>query len=99
MNTRMNIVIIYGTIISKIEIKFIYDRFKTGKMNTGKYQHTSISSYKIKLTNKSIIEIYGYDKVADYMYRNLKENDNILLIGRLDSEGKIETHELFLIQK
>lgn len=42
-----------------------------------KYNHTSIAKCKIKLKNESILDIYGYDEVADYMYRYIKENDNI----------------------
>ena len=54
-----------------------------------KYNHTSIARCKIKLQNDSIVEIYGYDNIADYMYRHMKENDNILLEGRIDSDMKI----------
>ena len=42
------------------------------------------------LRNKSIVKIYGYDKIADFMYINLKENDYILIEGKLDSNMEIE---------
>ena len=95
----MNKVIIYGEIVSRVDFKFIYDRFKNDNKQDEKYNYISVAKSKIKLLNESIVEIYGYDKMADYMYRNLKENNIILLIGRLDGEGKIETHELFFMQK
>ena len=86
----MNIVIIYGKIASKIDFKFIYDRYKEKDNIKEKYKHTSIAKCKIKLQNESILVIYGYDEVADYMYRYIKENDNIFLEGRIDGNMKIE---------
>ncbi len=90
----MNMVIICGKIISKMEFKFIYDRYKNNKEKKNKndeiYKHISIARCKIKLSNNSIIEIYGYDNIADYMYRYFKENDDILLKGNLDSNMKIK---------
>ena len=86
----MNVVVIYGKIVSKIEFKFIYDRYKEKDNIKEKYKHTSIAKCKIKLQNESILDIYGYDEVADYMYRYIKENDNIFLEGRIDGNMKIE---------
>ena len=62
-----------------------------------KYKHTSISKCKVKLLNNSIVEIYGYDEIADYMYRNFKENQIIALEGKLDSEMKIEVRNTYII--
>ena len=90
----MNKVIIYGEIVSRVDFKFIYDRFKNDNKQDEKYNYTSDAKSKIKLLNESIVEIYGYDKMADYMYRNLKENSIILIIGRLDNDGRVETHEI-----
>ena len=89
----MNIAIICGKIISKMEFKFIYDRYKNNEEKKNKndeiYKHISIARCQLKLSNNSIIEIYGYDNIADYMYRYLKENGNILLKGKLDNNMKI----------
>ena len=81
----MNIVIISGEIVSEIEFKFIYDRYGT------KSKHTSISSCYVKLDNDSIIPIYGYDDMADFMYRYLKDGDVVACSGSIDSDGKIYT--------
>ena len=86
----MNIVIIYGKIVSKIEFKFIYDRYKEKDNIKEKYKHTSIAKCKIKLQNESILVIYGYDEVADYMYRYIKENEEVLIEGKIDDNMKIE---------
>ncbi len=84
----MNIVIISGEIVSGIEFKFIYDRYGT------KSKHTSISSCCIKLDNDSIIQIYGYDGMADFMYRHLKFGDLVICGGSIDSEGNIVIDEI-----
>ena len=89
----MNIVIISGEITTKTEFKFIYDKFKIDG-NKEKYKHVSIAKCKIKLENKNIVEIYGYDAIADIMYKNLKIDDRLVIIGTLDNEGKIEACEL-----
>lgn len=93
----MNIVIICGKIVSEIDFKFIYDRYKNIKIEyEEKYKHTSIAKCKVKLLNNSIVEIYGYDEIADYMYRNFKENQIIALEGNLDSEMKIEVRSTYI---
>ena len=86
----MNIVIIYGKIVSKIEFKFIYDRYKEKDNIKQKYNHTSIAKCKIRLENDSIVEVYGYDHIADYMYRYLKENESVLIEGKIDTNMKVK---------
>ena len=73
----MNIVIISGEIVSGIEFKFIYDRY------------TSIASCHVKLNNESIIQIYGYDDMADFMYRFLKNGDTVVCSGVLHEDGYV----------
>ena len=98
----MNLVIVVGTVVTEVEFKFIYDRYKEviateeniehKSSYSDKYNHTSIAKCDIKLSNNSIIKIYGYDEIADYMYRDLVCNEYILVEGKLDSnmEVKIE---------
>lgn len=74
----MNICFLMGKIISEIEFKFIIQ----GK-------NTSIATFQIELENKSIITIKGYDEIADYCYQKLKNNDTIIIQGRLEDSGKI----------
>ena len=87
---KMNIVIMFGKIVSNIEFKFIYNRYTK---NWGMEHKTSIVKCKIELANGSIVEVYGYDEIADFMYRNLKNDANICIQGRLDSNGKVEIQE------
>ena len=90
----MNIVIIYGEIMSNIDFRFIYDRFKRNNTNKETYSHTSIAKCKMRLINGSIVNVYGYDNVADYMYRNWKEGINCCITGRLDSDESVEIKEV-----
>lgn len=92
----MNLVIICGKVISKVEFNFIYDRYSVNEeiLDNKKYDHTSLARCKLKLLNGSIVEIYGYDDTADFMYRYLKENDNVLLEGKIDSNMKIFLYRL-----
>ena len=57
----MNIVIISGEVISNIDFRFIYDRFKRNNTNKETYSHTSIAKCKMRLINGSIVNVYGYD--------------------------------------
>lgn len=95
----MNLVIVYGTIVTNVDFKFIYDRYGYDKDNIEKYSHVSIASCKLKLLNESVIEIYGYDNVADFMLKNLNINDNIYVEGKLDNEGRIVINTVYVVEK
>ena len=83
----MNIVILSGRIISEIEFNFIYSKDK-------KEKHTSIAMCKLQLKNGSVIDIYGYDQIADYLYRS--SNKYICFEGRIDSNMMIEIENIVL---
>lgn len=90
----MNIVVICGKIISEVEFNFIYDRYRgvsseKEKSSLEMYMHTSVAKCKMKLSNNSVIEIHGYDEVADFMYRYLKEEDTIWIEGALRENGNV----------
>ena len=90
----MNIVVICGKIISEVEFNIIYDRYKSidsekEKAGLEMYMHTSVAKCKIELSNNSVIEIQGYDDVADFMYRHLKEKDAVWLEGALGGNGNV----------
>lgn len=81
----MNIVIISGKIISNIDFNFIYNKDK-------KEKHMSIAMCKIQLDNGSIIDVYGYDEIADLLYRNNVKK--IWIEGCLDNKMMIEIKKL-----
>ena len=90
----MNIVVILGKVVSEVEFNFIYDRYisvnsEKEKAGLEMYMHTSVAKCKIELSNNSVIEIQGYDDVADFMYRHLKEKDVVWLEGALGENGNV----------
>ena len=77
----MNIVIINGKIVSEVDFNFIYKKNK-------KEKHTSIAMCKLKLDDDSIIDVYGYDEVADYLYQN--SDGYVLIEARIDTNMMVE---------
>lgn len=75
----MNICIVYGKIVSKVEFKFI--------INVKKYY--SIAIFQIELNNKSIVTVKGYNEIADWCYRNLKIENYCIIEGHIDSKSEI----------
>lgn len=69
----MNTCFLIGKIVSDIKFDFmIYSR------------HTSIVQFYIKDKRKNIIKIVGYDKIADYCYKNLKKNNIVFIEGIME---------------
>ena len=74
----MNICILYGKILSEIKFDFVYNSKK----------HVSVVEFKISINNqvfskkqKEIVNIKGYDELADIVYQNFKQNDFIGIYG------------------
>jgi len=68
----MNEVFVIGKVVSRVEFDFLINSKKISK-----------ASCYLKLNNKSIIEINGFNNVADYMYGCVKEKDDIFIYGKL----------------
>ena len=77
----MNVIIISGRIVSEIEFRFIYNKDK-------KEKHTAIAIGKLELDNGSIVDIYGYDEIADILYSN--NSKYIYVDGILHNNMQIE---------
>jgi len=70
----MNTCFLIGKIVSDIKFDFmIYSKY------------TSIVQFYIKDKRKNIIKIVGYDKIADYCYKNVKKNDIVFIEGRMEN--------------
>ena len=69
----MNLIFISGKIVSNIEFKFIINSKKISMVN-----------FLVELENKNIIKIKAYDKIADYIYRKINVDDNIIIYGRIE---------------
>ena len=71
----MNVCNLLGKIIENVSFDFIY-----------KGKAVSIARSKI-LCGSSVIDIYGYDNVADYMYRNINVGDIVYIYGNISKFG------------
>ena len=76
----MNIGFIGGNIKNEIKLEFIYNT----KEKSISRKHTSIVKLIIEKDN-NIIYARAYDDVADYIYRNLKKWDVVMLYGKVRS--------------
>ena len=79
----MNLCFIIGKIISEIKYDFII-----GSKNI------SIVRFNLKILEGSIINVIGYDNIADFCYRKLSVGDNIFLEGILNTKGNIEINKI-----
>ena len=77
----MNIVLVYGKIISDIKFKFMISK-----------KNDSATIFEIELNNRSTISIIAYDDLADKCYRQLENGENILIRGKLKN-NKIELQD------
>lgn len=75
----MNFCILNGKITEKIDFRFMYNSKKI-----------SVAKTKIRLNNDSIINVKGYDEMADWMYRFLDIDDSIMITGRINTNMEIE---------
>ena len=82
----MNICILQGKIINKIEYKFIINS-----------KNKAIAYFEIELLNKNIIKVKAYNNLADKCYRRLSTGNEIYIEGILDTNGEIEIQEIYVL--
>ena len=82
----MNLCILHGKVTEKVDFKFIYNSKKI-----------SVAKTKIKLINESTITIKGYDDMADWMYRYVNINDEIVVSGKIRTSMEIDIEWVKLI--
>lgn len=85
----MNLCFISGKVANKIDLKFIYNPV-TKSLNK---RHTSIVLVNLELEDSQIIKLCGYDEMADYIYKNIKQNDIIWIRGSI-SMDIVEIYEI-----
>ncbi len=68
----MNLCFTIGKIVSNVEFNFLYNS-----------KFTSIAKCKIMLNNKSVIKIFGYDDIADFLYSKIRKNNLVFIYGML----------------
>ena len=74
----MNECFVIGKIISDIKFDFIINS-----------KNISIVRFKIKLENKSIIKIKGYDEIADWCYQKLNSGNIVGIYGYITKKMEI----------
>lgn len=88
----MNLCVVIGKILEEVKFEFIYN-------NNNNNGAISIASSKIEIANKTQIEVYGLNKKADYMYRNININDVVYIYGRLVNSGEKNKIKIEQIEK
>lgn len=84
----MNRCFIMGKIITEPEFKFFY-------MD----KRTSISYFWMRLIDKTVIKVFGYDEQADYIYRNIEQGQNAIIEGKIRIENNNIEIEMDRIEK
>lgn len=87
----MNLVIIYGEIITNIEFRFIYDRYSKHRE-----KHTSIAKCRVRLLDGNEVEIYGHDDIADKMFKFYQCGSKALIEGKLDPNMNVNIKMVIL---
>ena len=82
----MNLCFIIGKIISEIKYDFII-----GSKNI------SIVRFNLKILEGSIINVIGYDNIADFCYRKLNIGDNIFLEAILNTKGDVKINKIEIL--
>ena len=52
-------------------------------------KYTAISTFNIKTINGERLRLIAYNTIADFCYRKLNKNDNILINGFLNSNMQV----------
>lgn len=75
----MNLCILLGKIVSEIEFKFIISS-----------RNKSIAYFDMLLLNKSVVRVKAYNGMADFIYRNCKKGQSVIVEGKVRCNGTIE---------
>lgn len=74
----MNDVFLIGKLIENVNFKFMISK-----------KYTAISTFNIKTINGERLRLIAYNTIADFCYRKLNKNDNILINGFLNSNMQV----------
>ena len=85
---NMNLCILYGTIVSDIEFKFII-----------KGKNKSIAYFDMELLNTNVIRVKAYNEMADFIYRKLLKGQSVIVEGKIRNDGNIECENFILPRK
>ena len=87
----MNICFIIGKIISDVKFDFVIGNNKY--LKNGKI---SVVRFKVELLDENVVNIIGYNDIADFCYQKLDKNYNVIVEGIIKTEGYIEIEDIEL---
>ena len=85
----INLCFIKGKVISKKNLKFVYDKNKKSLSK----KHICNIKLELEIENKQVIYLKAYNEIAEFIYINVNEGDNILVEGTL-RDNIIEIEEI-----
>ncbi len=75
----INICFLSGKIVNKIDLKFVFD---INKKRLGE-KHISVVKVQLRLEDKQVINLHGYNEMADWIYRKVRQGEQVLIQGKL----------------
>ncbi len=82
----MNDVFLIGRLTEDVNFRFMISK-----------KHTAISLFNVKTINSDTLKIIAYNAIADFCYRNLNKDDNILINGFLNSNMQVVIKSIKII--
>ena len=84
----MNICFLIGKIISDVKFDFVI-----GNNKYFKNEKISVVRFKVELIDGNIINVIGYNYIADFCYQKLEKGNIVNILGKLNSKMEIEIKE------
>ena len=88
----MNICFLIGKIISDVEFDFIIDNNK-GLKN----EKISVVRFKLKLLDENVVNIIGYNNIAEFCYQKLNIGNYTFIEGYINTFGVVEIKNIKII--
>ena len=60
-------------------------------------KNKAIAYFEIELLDKNIVKVNAYNELADKCYKILEQENEIYIIGSLQTTGEINLQELYII--
>jgi len=86
----INLCFLSGIVKNEIDLKFIYNP-NTKSLSK---KHTSVVLIDLKIEKEQTVRCYAYDKIADWVYQNVKKGDSIYIQGEIGNM-KVEITSIF----
>ena len=84
----MNICFLMGKIISDVKFDFVIGNNKY--LKNGKI---SVVRFKVELLDENVVNIIGYNDIADFCYQKLEKGNIVNILGKLNTKMEIEIKE------